>query len=84
MELFTGAALQIVVANDGTPEELILHVERLGSTLKAHQTFRGLLSSPLAVLFAVLSLFSVARRHYMRSLYGPEAASRNPFLKNAA
>ena len=76
MELLTAATSQIVVANDGTPEELIQHVEKLGSALKVHQTFRGLLSSPLAVLFAVLSLFSVARRHYMRSLYSHEATSR--------
>mmetsp|Transcript_17783 Transcript_17783/g.53564 ORF Transcript_17783/g.53564 Transcript_17783/m.53564 type:complete len:161 (+) Transcript_17783:790-1272(+) len=75
------ARSEIVVNNDGTREELIKRVESLGGALQAHQAFRGLLSSPLAVLFAALALFSVARRHFMHSVYGPGAAIRNPFLK---
>jgi hypothetical protein len=68
---------QIVIDNDGNPEMLIERVEKVGSALREHQNMRGILSSPLAVVVAGFWIYTVAARHYMKSVYGSGNLSRN-------
>lgn len=73
------ARSELVINNDGDPEMLISHVERVGSALRSHQRIRGLLSSPLAFAIAGIWLLIIGHKYYSRGVYGPGAAARDPF-----